>query len=385
MRTELRPGRGRTGAIIVRMQRSLRVLVLTVATAFALGFGATPAWAHGVTGVQPTNYRTTVHGLSPRIPGVQVRAIDLGAKLQLTNTSSTDVVVVGYSQEPYLRIGPRGVFENEWSPAVVLNRLSIPTGPAPAQPRPGLAPLWRQIGSGHTATWHDHRAHWMGASAPPQVRSDPSHRHVVIPNWTVPLDAGGRAVNVTGDVLWIPGPSPWPWAGGALAIAAVVLAGARTRRWPVVLALALALLVGGEALHVAGLWGASSASTLSKTGASLYSLGGCLIGLGALAVLFRREGYDATPVVLIAAVFLLVAGGFADVTSLTRSQLPTTLPPAVARGVVMAALGLGAGLVAGAASRLRRPQPVPAGQPALRTRDGSSAPEPGGVSSTRRS
>src|SRR6202011_1013730 len=123
-----------------------------------------------------------------------------------------------------------------------------------------------------------------------------------------------------GDVSWIPGPSPWPWAAGALGIAAVVTVGARTRRWPMVLAIALALLVGGEAAHVAGLWGASTASTLSKAGSSLYSLAGCLVGFGALVMLVRRDAHDATPVVLIASVFLLISGGLADVMSLTRSQ-----------------------------------------------------------------
>ncbi|MBV8951310.1 MAG: hypothetical protein JOZ99_10575, partial [Actinobacteria bacterium] len=327
------------------MSRALRAAVLVLASAFALVVNATPAWAHGVSGLQPTNYRTTVRGIVPAVPGVQVRAVDLGGKLQLTNTTATDVVVLGYSQEPYLRVGPEGVFENTWSPAVVLNRVTVPTGPAPPPPVPGRAPVWRQISTGHSATWHDHRAHWMGGAAPPEVSRDPAHRHVVIPGWTVPLVYGQRAVNATGDVSWIPGPSPWPWLAGALAIAVAVFAGARTRRWPLVLAVALAFLVVGESVHIAGLWGASTASTLSKTGSSLYSMGGCMIGLGALAILLRREPNDATPVVLIAAVFLLIAGGFADITSLTRSQLPSTLPQPLARGVVMGALGLGFGLV----------------------------------------
>jgi hypothetical protein len=346
-------------------------VLLTVATALALVVNAAPAWAHGVSGLQPTNYRTTVRGLTPAIPGVRVRAVDLGGKLELTNATSTDVVVLGYEQEPYLRIGPRGVFENTWSPAVILNRTTTPSGAAPQARDPNAAPTWRQVSTAAKASWHDHRAHWMAPSPPPEVSRDSSHRHVVIENWQVPLTYGTRTADVTGDVSWIPGPSPWPWTAGALGIAAVVTVGARTRRWPVVLAIALALLVGGEAAHVAGLWGASTASTLSKTGSSLYSLAGCLVGFGALVMLVRRDAHDATPVVLIASVFLLIAGGLADVTSLTRSQLPSTLPAAVARGVVTGAIGLGAGLVIGTASRLRRPQ---GGVPRARARTGSDGP-----------
>jgi hypothetical protein len=58
---------------------------------------------------------------------------------------------------------------------------------------------------------------------------------------------------------------------------------------------------------------------------------------------------------LIAGLFVLVAGGLADVTTLTRSQLPSTLPDDVARLTVTVALGLGAGLVVAAATRLRPP------------------------------
>jgi hypothetical protein len=346
--------------------------VVTATAALVLLVNAAPAWAHGVSGLQPTDYRTKVRGVTPAITGLRVRAVDLGGKLELTNTSSTDVVVLGYQQEPYLRVGPRGVFENTWSPAVALNRTTTPTGAPSHDVDPAAVPTWRRVSSGVKAAWHDHRAHWMAVSLPPEVRRDSSRTHVVIRNWHVPLTYGARTADVTGDVLWVPGPSPWRWAAGAFGIAAIVTIGARSRRWPVVLGVALALLVAAEVAHVAGIWGASTASTFSKTGSSLYSLAGCLVGLGALAMLPRREPLDATPIVLIAAVFLFITGGLADVTALTRSQLPSTLPDAAARGVVTAALGLGAGLVVGAASRLRRP-PAGPGARARRELDASGS------------
>jgi hypothetical protein len=64
--------------------------------------------------------------------------------------------------------------------------------------------------------------------------------------------------------------------------------------------------------------------------------------------------------VLFAGLIVAVAGGLADLTTLTRSQLPTELPPAIARLDVALALGLGAGLAVAAALRLRPPSLPPA-------------------------
>ncbi len=63
------------------------------------------------------------------------------------------------------------------------------------------------------------------------------------------------------------------------------------------------------------------------------------------------------PAVLVAGLFVFVAGGLADFTTLTRSQVPTTLPDVIARLTVTIALGLGLGLVIAAGMRLRAPPP----------------------------
>ena len=84
------------------------------------------------------------------------------------------MVVLGYDGEPYLRVGPRGVFENRRSPATYLNRSRIPTTKPPKSADSSAAPVWHRVSSGTTATWHDHRAHYMGTSEPPAVQRDPS-------------------------------------------------------------------------------------------------------------------------------------------------------------------------------------------------------------------
>jgi hypothetical protein len=193
---------------------------------------ARPASAHPAGVFAPTNYQTRIMAITPAVPGLTMRVIDHGDQLELTNSSGRDLVVVGYAGEPYLRVGRRGVFTNQRSPATYLNRDRFPTIQLPDQVDPQAAPIWQRISRDHTAAWHDHRAHWMGSSDPPAVQAAPWQVHVINPEWRVQLRDGPRPITVTGDLRWIPTPQPatdpnprqWPWlvsaGAGALGIAA---------------------------------------------------------------------------------------------------------------------------------------------------------------------
>jgi hypothetical protein len=332
------------------------------AVALVVGFlvvTAAPASAHGVGGLQPSNYTTTVKGIVPPVPGLTARAVDLGTSIELRNTTSRDVIVLGYQNEPYLRVGPRGTWRNARSPAVFLNRTAVPTTSAPRGQYDAKAPpRWQKISDQPVTVWHDHRTHWMGGEDPPVVQRDRSRSHVVIRDWKVPLRDGGQKLVVTGNASWVPGPSPWSWVVLAIALAAVVVGLCRTRRWVGVMQAALALLVVSETIHVVGAWQATTASIGSRAVSSIYSIGGILVCIFALVWMRRRDPWAATPAVLIAGLFVLIAGGLADVTALTKSQIPTTLPDALARLTVAIALGVGTGLVIASGSRLRAP-PAP--------------------------
>jgi hypothetical protein len=336
--------------------RFVRVIGVVAAALVAVVVSAQPASAHGVGGVQPSNFETTVDGTTPRVRGLMVRPVDLGNELELRNDSGVEVVVLGYQGEPYLRVGPGGVFENRRSPATYLNRTRNGTTTVPADADPAAAPEWNRTGSGTVARWHDHRVHWMGTSDPPAVARAPDRRHV-IDHWSFEIHRGSQNITVTGDLLWVPGPSPWGWVLGALAAAVVVVALSRTRVWQWVLAGALAALAVSETAHVVGTWTATTAGLATKLGASVYSLGGIALAVVALVWLIIRPPSNAIPAVLFAGLIVAVAGGLADLTTLTRSQLPTDAPVTIARMEVMLALGLGAGLAAAAALRLRPPAP----------------------------
>jgi hypothetical protein len=132
----------------------------------------------------------------------------------------------------------------------------------------------------------------------------------------------------------------------------------RTRWWRTVFVAALALLTLTEIVHVLGLWDASTASFGSKLGASAYSFAGILLGLLGLGWIWRKGAESAVPLVLVASIFLFVAGGLSDVTTLGNSQIPSTLSPGLARFLVLLTLGLGAGLAVASAWRLRPSTPT---------------------------
>jgi hypothetical protein len=314
---------------------------------------ATSASAHGLGGLKPTDYRTTLGGISPAVPGLKLTVVDLGTRLELTNHTAHDVTVLGYDGEPYLRVGPRGVYENTRSPATYFNRSLTLSGSAPPKQADSSAlPVWEKIGDGPTASWHDHRAHFMGTSDPPVVARDRSHRHV-IDRFQIGMRTAGTALTAQGTIVWVPPPSPWPWVVVAIVFAVLILALSRTSVWSAVFAITLLVLIAIEVAHVLGLWGASTAPAGTKLAESGYSIAGILLAVLALVWMQRRGAEAAVPLVLVATIFLFVAGGLADVTSLGNSELPVTFAPWFARLLVTATLGLGGGLAAAAALRLR--------------------------------
>ena len=337
--------------------RTRAALVATALVLGIVGLTAAPASAHGLGGLSPTNYESVLHSVTPRVPGLHVRVTDLGTKVELTNDGAREVVVYGYAGEPYLRVGPKGVFENTRSPATYLNRSTTITGSPPKQADAKATPVWRRVSSGTTARWHDHRTHFMGGDDPPEVVRHPDQRRVV-DNWELPMRVGTEAVVARGQLIYVPPPSPWPWVVGAVLVAALVVVLARTRVWRTVFVVTLALLTLTEIAHVVGLWDASTASFGTKLGESAYSLAGIALGLLGLGWIWRKGAESAVPLVLVATIFLFVAGGLADVTTLGNSQVPSMFSAGFARFLVMLTLGLGAGLAVAAAWRLRPATPA---------------------------
>jgi hypothetical protein len=332
--------------IVGRVVTTLGIAVTAVASA------AAPAAAHGVGGIRPTNFETRVLSVLPEVAGITVRAIDLGDRLEIENTTDRDVVVLGYEDEPYLRVGPRGAFENRRSPSTYVNRTKRANGRVPDRADAEAAPEWRRIGDAPAARWHDHRAHWMAANDPPAVQRAPGGTHVV-QQFSVQVRDGDMTITARGDVRWVPGPSPWPWLALSAVSTVALLVLIRTRLAVGAVAAALVVVIVVGATHVIGVWGATTLGVGTRLGASAYALGAVAVAVFALVWLLRRGLHAAAPLLLITGLFVGIAGGLADLTELSRSQVPTTLPDDVARTGVALALGLGVGLTVTGALRLR--------------------------------
>jgi hypothetical protein len=364
----MRPGRG----WLVRI--GLVLLLAAVVELLAAG----PAAAHAVGGgPSASNYRTNVLSISPAVPGLEIRAVDVGSQLQLVNRTGQEVIVLGYQLEPYLRIGRGGVEENERSPSTFSNRSSTAPQEVPPEFDAKAAPEWRRISTGTVATWHDHRAHWSGKDDPPAVRQAPGQRHVVQPSWQVPLKIGDRTAIASGSIVWVPGPSPWPWAAvGVLLIGAVLLASGS--RWQAqVLAVVAGLAVVADAVHTAGAWLASPAPVLTQLYANASSFAGWALAGIAIHRLLSGRFEASRPYLLLAAIFLALAGAAPDLPSLTRSQLPTGLDPTLTRVAIATTLGLGIGMAIAALLGRQLRIPATAGAASAgRRRPGAAATAP---------
>ena len=275
---------------------------LLAAIAFAIvGVMATaePASAHNVTGVKPSDYASRIVSVTPRVPGLKVRLLDLGRRVEVSNHTTEEIVVLRADKTPARRIAPSA-----------------------------------------SARFRDDRTVYAGTK--------PSGGKKVVGTWTIELRQGDKPIAVTGLITYVPGPSPWPWVGLIVVLIAVTTAGAWSRNWGRWLSVALAVLLASDVIHSFGTAAATRQSVLAQIGrvllAGLVTAAAWVVGALSIPALQRRnEG----GLVAGAAVGLVIAvfSGVADIGAFANSQLPSAFPADVARVAVALAFGLGIGLV----------------------------------------
>jgi hypothetical protein len=194
----------------------LRTFACVVAAA-ALTLGA-PAAALAHQG--NPNYRSVVKTVSPATSGLSVSVLNYDDRLLLKNNSGSEVMVLDYKKQPYIRAAADGtVAVNTNSEAYYLNEdrygeSSVPKGLA-------STPAWKVVSRNGRYDWHDHRMHWMGKNDPPNLK-DKSVR-TKIDDWTVPIQVGGSAGTISGTLTWVPKPSePLP-LGAIFAFAGLLI------------------------------------------------------------------------------------------------------------------------------------------------------------------
>ncbi|MGC4768707.1 hypothetical protein ACLQ25_06950 [Micromonospora sp. DT44] len=339
-----------------------RAGLIAAAACAATLLGAVPAAAHGADAPDGTDYRARVTGVTPARPGLTVRVIEAGARLELTNRTGRAVEVIGYSGEPYLRIGPDGVFENTRSPATYLNRTLAGDTALPADADPAAPPSWRRVDDGATVRWHDQRALWQESTPPAQVLAAPEREHRVR-DWTVPLRDGTDPLTIGGTLDWVPPPDAYTWWAvsivGLLAVGALGLFAAASTAGARALAVLGALLVVGGAVAVAYPVGREIDAGAQGVGGVLSGLlsgqiWSLLTGLGAVAAgwyaLRRRPAADFA--VALAGACLALFAGVSNAAVFARSVAPVPWSPGVARVMVAAFLITGVGATAAGVLRL---------------------------------
>ncbi|GAB3858325.1 hypothetical protein ACFPIJ_19150 [Dactylosporangium cerinum] len=315
---------------------SLGVLLGVLA---ALGY-VTPAAAHGADAPAAVDYVVRVDSVS--VPGVTVRAVEGGARLELRSTTDRTVVVLGLQGEPFLRVDRDGVAENRRSPTWSASR-SL-TGRAARTGETGSSdPAWRRVSAQRTVRWHDERARELPARA-----------------WSVPLEVDGTTPGIVRGTIVRAAPpqTGWWWAGAVLAavvVSVVSSAAAPRSRW----VLAAVAAVAGAVVVAWIVAGAGLATSPAEhLGTQLLArLWPLLTGVGVLAaaalqVLCRPA---ANIVTAIAGACLAVMTGFADAAVFSNGSLAG---PGWSRWAVAVALGGGLGLLAGGGLRWYRTPPV---------------------------
>jgi hypothetical protein len=294
-----------------------------VGTGLALGYVA-PAAAHGADAPVAVGYVVRVESVS--VPGVEVRPVEGGARLELINRSGREVVVLGLQGEEFLRVRPDGVDENRRAPTWFASRsLAGSTGGGDAS----AAPEWHRVAGEPRVRWHDERARELPAR-----------------QWSVPLLVEQREPGIVrGTVAAAPAPQTgWWWAGSVLA--AVVVALLRRARWVLV---GVAVVGGGVTigwvLASAGLAASPADGVGLQVLARLWPL---LTGVGVVAAGVGPAFRKLDVVVAIAGACLAVMVGFGD-SGVFRYG--TLAGPAWGRWAVAAALAAGLGLAAAGAQR----------------------------------
>jgi hypothetical protein len=296
-----------------------RICILVAVIALAAPGTAS---AHLRTSRAAVDYRATVSPLRAPLAGaVSVRVYRADLALGLTALGRHRLVVLGYLGEPFLRLGPDGVFVNAASPTAAGARLATPR-------RGSSGSVWRLRSRRPSLTWHDAR-----------LRGLPSG--VTSRRWAVPLFVDGRRSNLEGTIQRVTAPSAWPWlvVGAVFAVATGVLA-RRSRR---LLRAATATLGGlAAASTLTSAIGFGVASTAS-TGTWIEGANEAVFALVGAAFLARGSP-DAKALAGGLLGLLGLAVGLTKLPVLLHGVVLSALPGEVARLAVV--LGIEAGAAA---------------------------------------
>jgi hypothetical protein len=319
----------------------VRLSVALAACAAAAAFRPAPADAHVSSGRISTSFEARIDGIRPPVPGDTATVLDGDLKLRIDAAPPHVVTVLGVIHEPFIRIGPGGVFVSSGSPTA--------EGAGLVTQQQLQAARWIRVSSGHSFTWHENRLR------PVPFVSGADRR---VADWSIPLLVDGRPVTVRGSEWYAAQPRRLLWAlpaVAAVAVAAIVLAMRREGLIWLVAAIGLMIALVTWMTGWIGVLLDQRLSTGPLVVSVLYAISVVLVVAAAVTAPRRApERLVAMGVVgFLVATFTLPALGVFQ-----RGFVLSALPATAARACVTLALGCGLGvaLLAGPSlvSSLRR-------------------------------
>jgi hypothetical protein len=317
-----------------------------VAVAAGVVVTLVPAGAVGADPPGPTDYETVVVGIEPATPTITVEMIGGDSFVQLTVQRGVEALVLGYSDEPYLRFRSDGtVEENRQSPTVAQNEDRYGEA-SEASGDPSAPPEWVAVSNNGTYAWHDHRAHWMSPDPPPGFE-----RGQAIQDGVIPLVVDGVTVRINVTTTWQEAPSRVPLVAGAIVagFAVMVVLSMRAR-------LAWVLVAGAAAAGATG-WVQVNSVPASTGPSIIWWLLPAVAGVSAVIAVPLGRSVAGYSLVLLGGIELAL-WVFMRRDGLTRSLLPTDAPFWLDRGVTTgAAVAAAAGIAAAVVGMFRLPAP----------------------------
>ncbi|MGH2735708.1 MAG: hypothetical protein ACRDKZ_09010 [Actinomycetota bacterium] len=171
------------------MVRLLRCAGCLVGLAALLS--APSAWSHEEVALHSLS---VLHSVEPRVDGLEVRIVHLGAPaVAVRNHTERVLTVLGEDGVPFLRIGPRGVQSNIESPtayrSIAPGRASVPGV------RAGSPPRWVTMSPQRSWSWFDPRIASEGRAPSWRIEMRIDRRDVVATGGFEPLGGHGHFVH----------------------------------------------------------------------------------------------------------------------------------------------------------------------------------------------
>lgn len=172
------------------------------------------------------NYRSEIIAILPASAAEGLRATiqNFDDNIELVNRTGKDIEILGYDEEPYIRISADGVVEvNLNSPSYYLNEDRFAEVDLPERADAKAAPEWEKVDDSGIYSWHDHRSHYMSEGTPKQVTDESQETKVF--DYTIPLRVDGEPVKMKGTLTWVGKDSGFPILP-FIALAVVIVLGA---------------------------------------------------------------------------------------------------------------------------------------------------------------